>query len=342
MSKVSINLITWNGEKQLEDCLNAILKQTFSDFLLLIIDNGSVDRTVSIIENEYLPAFKDKIKFVKNKTNLGFAFAHNQAILWSDSDYVLTLNQDVLLEPQYLAKAVEFLDAHHDVGSVSGKILRWQMTQDGDFKKHEKSDIIDSLGLKIFKSQRVVDRASGEQDLGQYNNITEIFGPSATCPIYRRKALEAVRFEDEFFDNDFFSYKEDVDLAYRLQWRGWKSYYLPEAVAYHERSAKGKEKFSNLAVIRHRKNKSKFIDYHSYKNHLFVVYKNVSRGNFWRIFFQVFGYEFKKLLFILLLEHSTLGALGEFFSKKKRLKSKRRFIMSHRLIKDDEMRKWYM
>lgn len=341
MPKLAINLVTWNGEKQIRLCLNSILDQSWQDFLLLIIDNGSVDRTVNIIEEEFLPAFKDKIKFVKNKTNLGFAFAHNQAILWTDSDYILTLNQDVILRPDYLKKIVEFMDMHNDAGSASGKILRWQNNDQEDLKNIEKTDIIDSLGLKIFKSQRVVDRAAGEQDHLQYQNITEIFGACATCPIYRRKALEDVRFEDEFFDKDFFSYKEDVDLAYRLAWRGWKSYYIPEAIAYHERTAKGQEKFSNLAIMRHRKNKSKVVSYHSYKNHLFLIYKSLSGRNFWRYFFSIFFYELKKFCYIIIFEHFSIGALSEFFSKKKRMKLKRHYVMSRRLIKDDEMRKWF-
>lgn len=341
MPKVAINLVTWNGEKQIEYCLNSILEQTFQDFLLLIIDNGSVDKTVNIIEENYLPVFKEKIKFVKNRSNLGFAFAHNQAILWTDSDYVLALNQDVILEPDFLAKTVEFMDAHHDAGSISAKILRWEYKQIEDLKKYEKTDIIDSLGLKIYKSQRVVDRGSGEQDKSQYENITEIFGVSATCPMYRRQALQDVRFEDEFFDIDFFSYKEDVDLAYRLAWRGWKSYFLPDVIAYHERSAKGQEKISHLALVRHRKDKSKFVSYHSYKNHLFTLKKNLSSRNFWRYFFPITWFELKKFIYLLFLEPSALGAISEVWAKRKKIKTKRRFIMSHRLIKDDEMRKWF-
>jgi GT2 family glycosyltransferase len=341
MPKVSINLVTWNGEKQIRQCLNSILDQSFKDFLLLIIDNGSVDQTIKIIEDEFLPAFKDTIKFVRNKSNLGFAFAHNQAILWTDSDYVMVLNQDVILHPKYIEKAVEFLDQHHDVGSVSGKILRWDTHSLDDLEKVQKSDIIDSLGLKIYKSQRVIDRAAGEEDKGQYDNITEIFGPCATCPIYRRKAINDVRFEDEFFDKDFFSYKEDIDLAYRLVWRGWKSYYLPKAIAWHERGVKGHENAAHLVLIRHRKNKSKFVNFHSYKNHLFVLYKNLSRKNFLRYFFSVCYYEFKKIAFILLFEWPSLGAISQFFSRRKRMKAKRLFIMSRRLVKDDEVKKWF-
>jgi GT2 family glycosyltransferase len=341
MPKVAISLVTWNGEQQIEYCLNSILEQTSQDFLLLIIDNGSVDRTVKIIEEQYLPIFKDRIKFVKNKSNLGFAFAHNQAILWTNSDYILVLNQDVILDRDFLKNALDFLESHHEAGSVSGKVKRWQLKQIEDLKKSRKTDIIDSLGLKIYKSQRVVDRASGEEDNAEYENITEIFGPCATCPVYRRQALEDVRFEDEFFDRDFFSYKEDIDLAYRLAWRGWRSYYLPQVMAWHERGVKGEEKFSHLALMRHRKNKSKFVNYHSYKNHLYILKKNLSRSNFWRNFFPIIYYELKKFLFILFFEFGTLKALKEVWSKRKRMGVKRRFIMSHRLIKDDEMRKWF-
>ncbi|MCX6740078.1 MAG: glycosyltransferase family 2 protein [Candidatus Parcubacteria bacterium] len=341
MPKVAINLVTWNGEKFIENCLNAILKQTFSDYLLLIIDNGSVDQTVKIIEEQFLPAFSQKIKLVKNKNNLGFAFAHNQAILWTDSDYVLVLNQDVILEPNFLEKAVRFLEDHHNAGSISGKILRWQFDQNEGWEKSLKSDIIDSLGIKIFKSHKVVDRLAGENDNASSENVTEIFGPCASCPLYCRKALEDVRFEDEFFDNDFFSYKEDIDLAYRLQWRGWKSYYLPEAIAFHERGVKNLDQGGNLYVIKQRKNKSKFIKFHSYKNHIFILLKNLSPRNFWRYGIYIVFYELKKFLYILIFEFSTLRAWQEIFKKFKRMKIKHQLIMSRRLIKDDEMRKWF-
>jgi GT2 family glycosyltransferase len=341
MPKVAINLVTWNGEKFIERSLNSILSQTFKDFLLLIIDNGSVDQTAKIIEEQFLPAFGDKIKFVKNKNNFGFAFAHNQALLWTASDYILVLNQDVILDPEFLEESVKFLETHHDVGSISGKVLRWELKQIEDLKNSEKSDIIDSIGLKIFKNHRVIERAAGEKDKDQYENITEIFGPSAACPVYRRIALNDIRFGDEFFDNDFFSYKEDIDLAFRLRWRGWKSYYLPEVVAYHKRTAKSREKINFWQTVDERKAKTKFINYHSYKNHLFVLVKNLSFKNFWRYFPRIFFYELKKKIYLLFFETATLKALKEFLSKLKAMKAKRHYIMSRRLIKDDEMRKWF-
>ena len=342
MSKISIHLIAWNGEKYLEECLNSILAQTFKDYLLLIIDNGSVDQTVRIIEEQFLPAFGERLRFVKNKENLGFARAHNQAFLWTDSEYVLTLNQDVILEPEFIAQAVEFLDKQAQTGSATGKILRWQFENDGTLKKSEKSDIIDTLGLKIFKSQRVVDLGAGEKDHGQFEEIKEIFGVSAPCAIYRRKALDDVRYKDEFFDNDFFSYKEDVDLAYRLRWRGWTSFYVPQAKAYHKRSARSQTKEKFLHKVNLRKNKTQFINYHSYKNHLFVLVKNLSLRIYGRYLLSIKFYEFKKFIYILFFEWPTFIGLKEFFAKLKNIRAKRKFIMANRLIKDEEMRKWYL
>jgi GT2 family glycosyltransferase len=341
MPKVSIHLVTWNGRKYIEECLNSIFKQVFDEYFLLIIDNGSVDETTKIINNQFVPLFKDKIRFVQNKDNLGFARAHNQALLWTDSEYVLVLNQDVILDEGFLAEMVEFMDQNPKIGSASSKILRWEFENTEDLKKSKKSDIIDSLGLKIFKNQRVIDLASGEKDLGQYDENQPIFGVSGTCPFYRKKSLEEIRYEDEYFDNDFFSYKEDVDIAYRLQWRGWPSYYVNKAVAYHDRTAQSREKISDLKMMGWRKHKSKFINYHSYKNHLFVLQKNLSAKNYQRYFPHILFYEFRKIVYLLIFEWSTLKGLKEYFRKKKKIKVKRKFIMKNRLIKDEEMRKWY-
>lgn len=341
MAKVSINLVTWNGEKYLENCFNSILEQGFKDYFILAIDNGSSDNTVKIIEEQFVPIFGQKIRFIKNKENLGFAKAHNQALLWTDSEYVLTLNQDVVLADNFLSEAVKFMDQHKDVASVSGKVLRATFERGEDLKNVKKSDIIDSLGFKIFKSQRVVEIGAGEKDTGEYDKVTEIFGVSANSAFYRRSALNDVRYGDEFFDNDFFSYKEDVDLAYRLRHRNWKSYYLPQVVCYHERTAKSKEKISSLHVIKMRKYKSKFINYYSYKNHLFILAKNLSAKNFLRYYFQIKFYEAGKFLFILFFEWQTLSGLKDFFNKFKRMKAKRKFIMKNRLINDMQMRKWF-
>ena len=342
MAKVSIHLVTWNAEKYLENCLNSVLNQISKDYFVLVIDNGSSDKTAQIMEEQFIPIFGQRLRFLKNKENLGFAKAHNQAILWTDSEYVLTLNQDVVLADNFLTEVIKFLDEHKDVGAVSGKVLRAIFEKSEDLKNVKKTDIIDSLGLKIFKSQRVVDIAAGEKDAGQFEKIEEIFGVSANSAVYRRSALNDVRYGDEFFDNDFFSYKEDVDLAYRLQWRNWKCYYLPQMICHHERSAKSKEKISGLGAIKLRRHKTKFVNYYSYKNHLFILLKNLSAKNFFRYFFQIFFYELGKFLYILFFEWKTLSGLKDFFARYNKMKEKRMFIMKNRLVSDEQLRKWFV
>lgn len=329
--KVSVNLITWNGKKYLPYCLDAIGKQTFKDFSLLILDNGSTDGTMEFLKN-----FKFQIanyKIVFNDKNAGFAAGHNKALHMSDSEYVLVLNQDIILEPNFLEVIVNFLDTHPGVGAVTGKLLQW------NFEKNKKTNIIDSCGLKIFKNHRIVELGAGEADDKKWNTSREVFGVSGAAPVYRRTALEDVASSGEFFDKDFFSYKEDIDLAYRLCLFGWKSWFLPEAVAYHDRTARGSGE-KNIDTARQRKSKSIFVNYHSYKNHLFFLFKNVPAGIWWRYGYRIKWYEFKKLIYLLFFERQTLKAWGEFFKKLPVMRKKRKWIMRHKKIGVKEIKQW--
>lgn len=339
--KISIHLVTWNGEKYIADCLESIFRQTFDDYFLLIVDNGSIDETKTVIEQQYLPLFQDKARLIRNKDNAGFAKAHNQALLWTDSEYVLVLNQDIILEPDFLEQAVRFMDAHPKAGSINPKLLKWEGKTDA-FTPGTKSTIIDSLGLELHKTQRVSEIGVGEEDGPQYAQEQEIFGASGAAPMYRRAALEDIRYNDEFFDADFMSYKEDIDVAYRLRWKGWESYFVPQAVAYHDRSAVGHKKIFSVADFKTRKKKASFVSYHSYKNHRLMLYKNLNTKLFLRYFFFVLPYECAKLIYILFMEPKTVKALSVIRRKKKIMKAKRKEIMGSRRITDAEMRKWFI
>ena len=174
--KVQINLVTYNGEKYLPFCLESVFKQTFKDFKLLIIDNDSSDESVKFIKEKY-----PQVDLVVNQKNKGFAAAHNQGIAWSRSDYVLLLNQDMVLAEDYLEKIVEFLDNNPKVGAAAGKIYSW------DFEKNIKTQKIDSLGLKIFKNHKVADINQGKVDDGSWREPEEVFGVSGSAPVYRKE-----------------------------------------------------------------------------------------------------------------------------------------------------------
>jgi GT2 family glycosyltransferase len=327
MPKLSINLVTWNGDRFIEDCLYSLLNQTYKDFSIIIIDNGSTDRTLEIV-NERFP----HLSVIRHKENIGFCRAHNQAIHWSKSDYVLCLNQDIILEPDFLEKMVQFMDKTPLCASLTGKVLRKQ--------ENEKTKYIDTLGLKIQKNFSVVEIGAGEQDANQYDSIKEVFGISGAVPMYRRKALEEIIYKQEYFDEDFFSYKEDIDLAFRFRCANWQSFYNPLAVAYHDRSVGAeKEKLSNFQIIKNRRKKSKFANRLSYRNHLFFIYKNIPSFKL-KIFWPVFWYEFLKFFYILIFEFKTIGAWTTFFRLKPVLKAKRQVIQKNKRVSDDELLKW--
>ncbi|MFA5412993.1 MAG: glycosyltransferase family 2 protein [Patescibacteria group bacterium] len=330
--KVSINLVTWNGKKYLPYCLDSIAKQTFRDFSLFILDNGSTDGTVEYLKNSLLPVANCRLEF--NEENIGFAAGQNQALRETDSDYVLMLNQDIILEPNFLEEIIKFLDGKNEVAAVTGKLLHW------DFPNNQKTDLIDSAGIKIFKNHRAIEFGAGEMDLEEWSAPREVFGVSGAAAVYRRAALNDVAINGEVFDEDFFSYKEDVDLAYRLRLAGFKAWFLPGARGYHDRSARSMAQ-TDSAVARARKNKSAFVNYHSYKNHLFFLLKNVSAGVCWRWGYRIKWYEFKKFIYLLFLEPRTLGSLGEFFKKFPKMWRKRKWIMKNKKADIAEIKKWF-
>jgi GT2 family glycosyltransferase len=321
--KIAINLITWNGARFIRDCLDSVLAQTYTDYSVLVIDNGSTDDTLDIIRERY-----PQIKIVEHKANIGFARAHNEAIHWTRSDYVFPLNQDIVLEPDFLEKAMAFMETTPTAGAIAPKLLRWQEGQ--------KTNFIDTVGLRVYRNGRVIDCGAGELDEGQYDAIEEVFGVSGAAPVYRRAALSAVAEGTQFFDEDFFSYKEDVDLSFRLRLAGWKIYRVPLAVAYHERTVSGsglREPFGQI-FSRHRQ-RSAFVNYYSYRNHLFVLLKNWPRATG-----RMLWYELRKFLFIIFFDARTFRAVLDFWRSRKKFLIKRQAIQTQKKIIEAEWREW--
>src|SRR3989344_8555486 len=157
--KVAISLVTYNSEKYMPYVLPAIAKQSLKAWQLFILDNESSDGTVATIREEIIAC-----KLLEQRYNIGFSRAHNAIINWSDSDYILILNPDVLLAPDYLAKLVAFLDQHPEVASASGKLLRW------DFNAKKLTNVIDSYGLTIDKRYQVRDKLQGQSDSQTYQS----------------------------------------------------------------------------------------------------------------------------------------------------------------------------
>ena len=361
--KLSVHLVTWNGSKYIPYLFDSLKKQTFSDWKLVILDNGSEDDTVAMIKKELTDnrlqttdSFVD-VEFIEKKQNLGFAGGHNflfQKMTNSEqgTEYFLLLNQDMYLQPDVFEKLVKFLNENKDVASVTPRLMKWNFSQiDIDFSE-SLTNYVDSLGLKIMKNRRVVEKYVGkdwdekkakmELSFRTQDEALEVFGVSGALPMYRRKAIEKVQFSDgNFFDNLYESYKEDVDLSWRLRLSGFKSFVLLDAVTYHDRSAGGQERLGDKTSAENKKNQSALVKYHSYKNHLMTLYKNEYGKNFSLDFLFIIWYELKKFVYFLLFDRKVLKGVSVIWENRKLLKQRREEVKQMRNVSYKELRVWW-
>jgi GT2 family glycosyltransferase len=309
MSKVAVQLLSYNGERFLAAALDSLTAQTFRDFEVLILDNASTDGSRGIIENRRA-LFGRPSNYCTEEKNLGFVGGHNKLFAHNDAEYLLCMNQDVVLAPDYIEKLVAFADAHPDTGAVSGKLMRMGI-----------GATIDSAGLVLHRSCHVADIGAGASDIGQFDGVREVFGVSGALPLYRRVAVEDVSPDGMLFDFRYFAYKEDVDLAWRLRLRGWKAYVVGGAVAEHVRSVRSGE-------LRHRPT---FLESSSYRNHLSTVVKNVSARDFLFDAPWILSREFARLAYLTFMRPSALSGLAQFLSCLPETLRQRDFVQSRKI-----------
>ena len=161
-------------------------------------------------------------------------------------------------------------------------------------------------------------------------------------PVYCREALQESAFADgNIFDSLYESYKEDVDLAYRLQLKGLKAYVLPEVVAYHDRTMAGPKMMDDLSALKNKREQSRRLSFLSYRNHLMNLYKNELWQNFLLDFFSIFWYELKKFLYYLFCAPPVLAAWKFVWQNKVELKAKRNLLQKNKNVSWREMRRWF-
>lgn len=321
----TIIITTWNSQKFLPSCLKSIFAQTAKDFSVAIIDNGSTDGTIDYVRKNY-----PQISVHLNLKNLGFAYANNQGIKMGNSKYIMLCNHDVILENDFLEKLVATIECNDEVASAGGKILKAQWSNN-PLPKFVPTDIIDSCGIRLTRSHKMMDLGAGEKDVGQRNILKEVFGTSGALVLYRFSALQEIKYNNQWLDEDFFSYKVDVDIAWRLRLAGYKAVYNPSAVAYHFRGVDKKD---------NRKNRLPINNQLSYKNHLLSIVKNQTFINLIIYSPLILGYEIGKFIYLLLTEPRTLAGLSGFFRQLPSALEKRKFILKNKKIKSKEIRKW--
>lgn len=341
---ISVHIVTYNSADDIAECLIAVLAQDYPIEQIVVVDNASEDGSAQKVSECYrgleefhtanlggsgrtgeqfdrfegtlnpevynqmrgaaLHTYLPKLILIENKLNTGFAPAHNQAIAATNTDYVLVLNPDLTLAPDYVSRLMKQMESNPLIGSATGKLL---LRADHSH--------IDSTGLRMNKARRAFDRGAGEPS-EQWNESGIVFGVSGAAAMYSRRMIADISIEGEFFDGDFFAYKEDVDVAWRAELFGWLAYFDAEAIGYHERGWK----------TAGRGGKSMFIRRISYINRYKMIYKNERSRTLLLTLIYALPYEIAAHGYMLLKEPKLFKAWSSFLAQRTNLQQKRRYI----------------
>lgn len=241
MISISVIILSWNGKRFLDACLGSLAEQSCRDFEVVLVDNGSTDGTSEYIQKNY-----PWVKLVMLPENTGFSAGNNHGLLVAQGRYIITLNNDTKVKPDFIDEMVKAVEANPRIGMVAAKMLNYY-----------EPGRIDSVGVRVADNGLGYNIGVGEQDVGQYEKPAEVFGACAGAALYRREMVEEVG----FFDPDFFAYYEDLDLAWRGRLSGWLCVAAPRAVVLHVHSATSGKM-------------SPFTVYHLHRNKWYTVLKN--------------------------------------------------------------------
>lgn len=335
---VSVIILSYNSRRYIQKCLDTLMAQDYPNLEILVVINGSEDGSKELVKSKYWR--HKKVRIMEPGLNLWFSRGNNFAIKQCSGEFVLTLNQDTVLEPNFVSLLVAAMRADPKLGSVTGKLFHYKFDIDS------KTKILDSTGMEIFKTRRVIDRGQWERDRGQYDEGGEVFGASGAAALYRRSALESVRIqkldgESEYFDEDFVAYKEDVDLAWRLRLSGWGCKYVPGAVIYHGRTIGRSWPTQVVRFVLNRHRQPWIVRRLSFKNHYLMMVKNELPELFWRHFLYIFFRELLLLIYTLIFEPFQVTALWQFFQQLPEARRKRMLIMAKVRASHESLRKLF-
>ncbi|MBI4232484.1 glycosyltransferase family 2 protein, partial [Candidatus Peregrinibacteria bacterium] len=235
----------------------------------------------------------------------------------------------------YFEKVIARIEKDPKIAAITGKVYKY------DFDQQKPTNIIDTVGLFAYKNRRVIDDGQGLIDEGQFDEECETFGVSGACPLYRREALEDVKIMDEYLDEDFFMYKEDVDLSWRFLLYGWKSLYYPKAIAYHGRGTGIFKRFLNKEILKNRNKLSKFQKQYSFKNQLLMQAKNEPLATFFLDFFPIVFRRLATMAYITIKEPYLWGSYFKYLKQLPKALKKRRIIMKNRKISNKDLKKFF-
>jgi hypothetical protein len=302
---ISVIIVNYNGRHFLDACLSSLTSQTFQDFEIILVDNASTDNS-----DEYVHSRYPSVLVIGNKENRGFAGGVNDGIRVAKGKYILTLNNDTIAEPGFVEHLKDAMETDDTIGMCAAKMLY----PDGR---------INSTAICISRSGAAWDRGRFEPDRGQYDRPEEVFGPCAGAALYRKKMLDKIG----LFDEDFFLFMEDVDLAFRGRLAGWKCWYVPSARVVHIHG--GTAGYNSMISI-----------YYGNRNNFWYVIKDFPIITFFRFSPWIIGrncalipYYILKGKGLTIIKAKIDSVMGVWKMLKKRKKN-------HMDISESELRRW--
>ncbi len=363
MSSLAICTVTWNDAAHLPQFFESLVELQGPAFRLIVVDNASSDGTVEGLRGHAGTA-GFPVEVIALDENTGFAGGLNRALeraFASDPqpEWVLSLNADAWPAPNYAERLIEsarrFTTARKPVGAVTGRLLRAEgrpapgrrdsappanqsmRPSSGAWMAGRRTDrgtdepVIDACGMALTRSWRHVDRGADQIDRGQHAVTERVFGGTGAATLFLSAALQDAAVEGRVLDDDFHSYREDAELCFRLQERGWQVLYEPRARAVHRRV--------NLA--RRRRRMSPEVNFHSLKNRYLLQYYHRSLADLPRTFLATALRELGIVAYVLLRERSSLAAWGWLWRHRSRLRERRRLIRSRRLVPGRAVARWF-
>lgn len=241
--KVTIIILNFNGVEDTKECLTSLFKTKYKNFNIVVVDNGSEKDESEILSKKFK---SKKIQFLRFNKNFGFAEGNNKIIRKIKSKYAVLLNNDTIVDKNWLEELVKVAETDKKIAACQGKIRSFY---NPDYFEYAGAagGFLDRLGYPYTRG-RIGFHV--EKDDGQYDDKSEIFWGSGTCLLLRRKHLK----KSGLLPKDFFFYHEETDLCWRLRKLGFRIVFAPNSIIYHKGAASSKKNLDKRVYYVHRNN----------------------------------------------------------------------------------------
>jgi GT2 family glycosyltransferase len=335
---ISILIPTYQDMHLLSKSLPIFLESSSHDTEILILNNDPSQDIETWLDTEFSADSRANVQVIEMGYDSGFGRAINRGVGLSCGELLFICNADFFPSPTYITTMCAFLDGHPRAGLAIGKILRYDLVSDAP------TDVIDTAGLIFSRNRRFLARGEGYADTGQFGKEQQVFGVDGAALTARRVALDSIAINGEYFDENFFMYKEDWDISWRVRLMGWECWYVPPAIAFHARTSRGLGETRYLSAIRafheNEKEKASDVRFHSLKNQWLMLLKNEDFANFWRDFPFILSRELMVLGYNLIFSPRTLLAVTDFAKLLPATVAKRRLIKRKQTVSPRELRRW--